>query len=290
MLSLHNVSKRFYGLTALNKVSLEIPQGEIVGLLGPNGAGKSTLFKILAGFLQMDEGTVRPSTPHWPLIGYKPERLFFPEAMRVIGYMRLIANLDNLPRAQSERRIWGALEQVGLRPMGQQRIGTLSKGMRQRLGLAQALLGDPDLLLLDEPTDGLDPTGQVEIQAILHQLQQAGKTIIVSSHLLADVTTLCSQVVILGRGRLLYQSRVADALAERPQTTIHVDKPLGHMAFLLQTLHPAIRTYETHLELHGEAMLMRRQVLAILLAAGYDITHMARRRATLAEIYAEVTQ
>lgn len=290
MLHLHHVSKRFYGLTALNKVSLEIPQGEIVGLLGPNGAGKSTLFKILAGFLQMDEGTVRPSTSHWPRIGYKPERLFFPEAMRVIGYMRLIANLDNLPRAQSERRIWGVLEQVGLRPMAQQRIGTLSKGMRQRLGLAQALLGDPDLLLLDEPTDGLDPTGQVEIQAVLHHLQQAGKTVIVSSHLLADVTTLCSQVVILGRGRLLYQSRVADALAERPQTTIHVDQSLERMTPLLQALHPAIQIHDQTLELQGEAMLMRRQILDILLAGGYDITHMARRRATLAEIYAEVTQ
>lgn len=278
-------------LAALRQVSLEIPRGEIVGILGPNGAGKTTLFKILAGFLQMDEGHITPADGQpWPQIGYKPERLFFPESMTVVAYLRMMAALNNVPRATSERMIWQLLDQVGLRTAAKKRISACSKGMRQRLGLAQALLGDPALLILDEPSDGLDPTGQLEIQALLHQLQQQGKTILISSHQLEEVTKVCSQVVILRHGRILYQSRMADVLAERPQATIHVDQSLGRVAAMLQTLHPNIQVRETSVQLHSEAILMRRQILALLLAAGYDIIQMERRRATLAEIYAEVVQ
>lgn len=290
MLEIQNLTKKFYTLTALNNVSLDIPNGEIVGLLGPNGAGKTTLFKILTGSLASDTGAVISTAGTWPKIGYKPERLFFPEGMRVGGYLRMIASLSNTPRGQSTRQVTAVLQQVGLHSAAEKRIRTCSKGMRQRLGLAQALLGDPDLLILDEPSDGLDPTGQAEIQQLLRNLREAGKTVLMSSHQLGEIRDVCTEIAILNYGQIIYRNRMSHALAERPQSVIHVDQNLSRITPLLLALHPNIEVAETTLRLHRDAVKIRRQILSLLLASGYDILKIERRRATLAEIYAEVTK
>lgn len=290
MLEIQNLTKKFYTLTALNNVSLDIPNGEIVGLLGPNGAGKTTLFKILTGSLASDTGAVISTAGTWPKIGYKPERLFFPEGMRVGGYLRMIASLSNTPRGQSTRQVTAVLQQAGLHSAAEKRIRTCSKGMRQRLGLAQALLGDPDLLILDEPSDGLDPTGQAEIQQLLRNLREAGKTVLMSSHQLGEIRDVCTEIAILNYGQIIYRNRMSHALAERPQSVIHVDQNLSRITPLLLALHPNIEVAETTLRLHRDAVKIRRQILSLLLASGYDILKIERRRATLAEIYAEVTK
>ena len=290
MLEIQNLTKKFYTLTALNNVSLDIPNGEIVGLLGSNGAGKTTLFKILTGSLASDTGAVISTAGTWPKIGYKPERLFFPEGMRVGGYLRMIASLSNTPRGQSTRQVTAVLQQVGLHSAAEKRIRTCSKGMRQRLGLAQALLGDPDLLILDEPSDGLDPTGQAEIQQLLRNLREAGKTVLMSSHQLGEIRDVCTEIAILNYGQIIYRNRMSHALAERPQSVIHVDQNLSRITPLLLALHPNIEVAETTLRLHRDAVKIRRQILSLLLASGYDILKIERRRATLAEIYAEVTK
>ena len=162
--------------------------------------------------------------------------------------------------------------------------------MLQRIGLAQALLGDPDLLVLDEPTDGLDPTGQTEIHETIRQLSGRGKTILLSSHRLGEVTGVCSEIAILNHGRVIYRNRMAEALADRPRSTIHVDRPLEPLRPLLETLHAGIEVTGQTIGLRGDALNFRRQILGIVLAAGYDILQIERRRASLAEIYGEVTR
>jgi ABC-2 type transport system ATP-binding protein len=289
VLAIEQLTKRFYNLMALDGVDLLLPRGEIVGVLGPNGAGKTTLFKVLTGVVLPDGGRVLPrDNQPWPRIGYKPERLFFPPRLRVEQYLSLMASLSNLRGMAGDKAVTAVLELTNLHELRRQRLSTCSKGVRQRVGLAQALLGDPDLLILDEPTDGLDPLGQAELHALLLELNSRGKTILLSSHRLGEVTTVCSQIVIMHHGRVIYRNSIAQALAERPQATITVDKELTPMYGLLRTLHPDIHVEGQKISLHDDASSLRRQILSILLAAGYDIVQIERRRATLAEIYNEV--
>jgi ABC-2 type transport system ATP-binding protein len=285
-----NVTKRFYSVVALDDVSLRVPQGEVVGVLGPNGAGKTTLFKLIAGFLQPDAGSIRPLAGGWPAIGYKPDRLHFPGQMRVRQYLELVTALNNIPRRQAATLINDHLERLGLTYAAHKRIGDCSKGMRQRVALAQALIGDPPLLLLDEPSNGLDPEGQNDICHIIKELQAAGATVVISSHQLAEVTQVCTHLIILNQGRMIYENRMAEALHERPHTTITVSRPLTEMADLLHTLHPEIQARDETVVLANEAIRLRRHVLAILLGAGFDIVRVDQQRVTLAEIYAEAVQ
>ncbi len=289
MLKIEQLTKSFFSLVALDGVDLVVPRGEILGVLGPNGAGKTTLFKVLSGSLVADHGRVQPlDNRPWPHIGYKPERLFFPPRMRVGQYLSLMASLCNLSGREAEKATTAVVEMTGLQDYLGKRLKDCSKGMRQRVSLAQALLNNPDLLILDEPTDGLDPLGQAELHAVLLNLNEMGKTILLSSHRLGEVTAVCTRIAILNHGRVIYQSSMAEALAERPQATIYVDKDLTPMTQLLHTLHPDISVEGQKLSLHRDATVIRRQILSILLAAGYDILQIERRRATLTEIYSEV--
>ena len=190
MIEIRNVSKYFFSFKALDNVSLDLGKGEVVGLLGPNGAGKTTLFKLIAGLLHPDSGQIQPANGRWPAIGYKPDQLLFPDQLRVSDYLTMMAGLCNLPPDAQEKAVFDALVQVDLVSQANKRIGDCSKGMRQRLGFAQAMLGNPPLLLLDEPSNGLDPNGQAELQALIKKLHAAGKTILLSSHQLEEVTAV----------------------------------------------------------------------------------------------------
>lgn len=290
MIEIKNVTKQYHTLIALKNVSLTIHSGEVLGVLGPNGAGKTTLFKLLAGFLVPDAGTIYPTSQQWPAVGYKPERLNFPPKMRVVNYLRLIARLSNIPAVEVDKTVNRVLTQVNLMASRQKRIRECSKGMRQRLGLAQALIGDPPLLLLDEPSDGLDPQGQIEIQEEIRALQRAGKTILLSSHQLHEITDVCSRLIILNRGQIHYENEVQAALAERPHATITVNSDITPLKPLLQPLHPEMTIHEREVTLHNEAMQLRRQVMSIILSTGYDIVKVDQKRVTLSEIYREVVQ
>lgn len=290
MLRIDHLSKNYHSVPALRDISLDIQSGEILGVLGPNGAGKTTLFKIITGSLAADSGTIRPTQSGWPAIGYKPERLFFPEGMSVMQYLRTMAALSNIPATRVNKTITPIIERVGLHDVSRRKIRHLSQGMRQRLGLAQALIGDAPLLVLDEPTDGLDPLGQSEVLACIQELHASGKTIVMSSHQLGEITTVCTHLVILNRGRLIYRNSLADALADRPRAQIHVDKDLAPVKDLLHSLDANVVAEGTTVKLRDDATVIRRQILSILLASGYDILQIERRRATLAEIYSEVTQ
>ncbi|MFZ0548477.1 MAG: ABC transporter ATP-binding protein [Candidatus Promineifilaceae bacterium] len=287
MIELTNVTKRFDTLTAVNNLSLTIPQGVVLGVLGPNGAGKTTLFKLIAGFITPDAGRIRPSGSEWPTIGYKPERLLFPNRLRIRQYLELVASLSNLNGSEAKQRVDESLEMVNLAEEADKKINDCSKGMRQRLGLAQTLIGSPSLLLLDEPSNGLDPEGQAEICRQIQSLNSQGRTILLASHQLAEVTQVCTSLIILNNGKLHYQNKMEGALSVRPYATIRVDKPLEPMVPVLTSLHPEIGVDDNEIILNKEAMTLRRQILSILIGAGYDILKVEQNRVTLAEIYAE---
>lgn len=290
MINFSHVTKRYYALTALHDITMALPQGEIIGLLGPNGAGKSTMIKLIAGIIFPTEGEIQPAGAAWPGIGYKPERLVFPGNMMVGQYLEMVAGLCNIDRATMGDAVLKNLGRVNMLGAAQRQIKTLSKGMRQRLGLAQALIGEPDLLLLDEPSSGLDPEGQAEMLTYIEELRTAGKTILMSSHQLQEVTQVCTNLIILHNGRIHYQNRVADALSLQPHVIITADRPLLPARELLLMVHPDISIDDNNVILHNNAITMRRQVLAILINNGFDIIRVDQKRVTLAEIYAEAVQ
>jgi ABC-2 type transport system ATP-binding protein len=289
VLEVKKVTKSYYSLVAVNQVSFDIPSGEVVGLLGPNGAGKTTLLKLIAGFLTPDAGSIRPVSNHWPTIGLKPERLLYPHRMRVADYLRVFTRLTATP-GDHRQVVQRVLDQVGLREAMNKRISDCSKGMRQRLGLAQVLIGDPPLLLLDEPTNGLDPEGQMAICRLIQQLHAGGKTILLCSHQLHEVTQVCTRLVILNKGAVHYANTMAEALTLRPHVTIEADRPLDDLAPLLTALDPGIVVEERMITLNEPAIHLRRHILSIVLSAGFDVLDVAQKRVTLEEIYAEAVQ
>jgi ABC-2 type transport system ATP-binding protein len=203
-------------IDALVGVSLSVGRGEIFGLLGPNGAGKTTLIKVLLGIVRASAGTAsmlglpagsREGRKH---VGYLAENHRMPRHHTGNSALAFFGALSGLARAEVRRRREGLLRAVGLDGWGRTPIRKYSKGMLQRLGLAQAMLHDPDLLILDEPTDGVDPVGRSEMRAILQGLKAAGKTIFINSHLLQEVELVCDRVAILDRGKLLHQGTIAE--------------------------------------------------------------------------------
>ncbi len=290
MITLEDVTKNYYTLTALDRVSLTIPRGEVLGLLGPNGAGKTTLLKLVSGLIAPTYGRLYPQTKGWPAIGYKPERLLFPNNVRVGQYLELVAGAGNVPRAEMERAVMESLARVNLLDAINKRIGHISKGMRQRLGLAQAIIGDPPLLLLDEPSNGLDPEGQVEIARYIRELHRMGKTIVLSSHHLQEVTQVCTQLTILNRGQIHYHNTMTAALALRPYVRIRADRDLAEVSGLLTSVHPDITVEGDTITLKNNAMRLRRQILTLLLNMDYDVLRVEQKRITLSEIYAEAVQ
>ncbi|MBR1381790.1 MAG: ATP-binding cassette domain-containing protein [Paludibacteraceae bacterium] len=195
MIQIEKVNKSFGAQQVLKDVSLTIPEGQVLGLLGPNGAGKSTLMKILIGLWKADSGMV--STP--PRIGYLPENNPLYEEMYVIEYLRFMAQMTQIGNWKLE--IEDLIDRVGLTPECHKHIRELSKGYRQRVGLAQALLGDPQLLILDEPTTGLDPNQLVEIRSLIRSLGK-DRTVILSTHIMQEVREMCDRVVILDHGEI----------------------------------------------------------------------------------------
>jgi ABC-type multidrug transport system ATPase subunit len=277
-------------MRALDNVSLHIKDGEVLGVLGPNGAGKTTLFKLIAGLLNPDSGRIVAEGPSWPAIGYKPERLLFPNKMRVREYLKMVCSLANISRDHRKKIVDASLVRVDLVDAADKKIKECSKGMRQRLGLAQAMIGDPPFLLLDEPSNGLDPEGQDDICQHIEELHQAGTTIVLASHQLQEVTQVCTYLVILNEGQILYKNSMDQALAVKPHVSIKIDGNVDKVRNLLESLHPGISTNVNEIILVDDAIGLRKQVLRILLNSGYDISYVEHKRVTLSEIYSKAIQ
>jgi len=210
MIQVENLTKRYAGVPALNGVSFAVNRGEIVGFLGPNGAGKSTTMRILTGFIPASTGRVQVagfdvfenSLEVRRHIGYMPENNPLYVDMRVAEYLKFRVKIKGVPRSERRDRLEEVVKQCGLDEVRNRVIGQLSKGFRQRVGLADALLAEPDLLILDEPTIGLDP---VQIRQVRQLIKDLGKrhTILISSHILSEVEMTCNRVIIIHKGRIL---------------------------------------------------------------------------------------
>lgn len=220
-------------VTAVQEVSFRVPTGSIVGLLGPNGSGKSTTLKLLLGLLHPSKGSVRllGARPGCRRVrqhlGYLPEIATMYRYLHAAENLRFYASLFGLSAATARHRSEALLEMVGLAQAADRPIGTFSKGMHRRLGLAQALVNDPDLIVLDEPTAGLDPMGCRQIKELLLALAARGKTVLVASHLLADIEDICDEIVILHHGR-----KIAGGALKALLTEPH------RLRFTLETLTP----------------------------------------------------
>ncbi|OGW81434.1 MAG: hypothetical protein A2Z83_07865 [Omnitrophica bacterium GWA2_52_8] len=212
-----NVSKRFGRITAVDQLSFEIKRGEIVGLLGPNGAGKTTAMRILTGYFPPSDGKVLICggdlfrTPHETKkkIGYLPESVSLYDDMRVMEFLTFVAEAKGVAKKKRRDHVEEKMARCGLWDVRNRLIGPLSKGFRQRAGIAQALIGDPEVLCFDEPTNGLDPKQIIEIRTLIRELGK-DRTLILSTHVLPEVSMVCDRVLILNNGRLVAGGTAAE--------------------------------------------------------------------------------
>lgn len=213
---------------AVDGLNLQVRPGEVFGFLGPNGAGKTTTMNVLLGFVNATSGSasIFGVDVRQPIarqrIGYLPELTYYYKFLNAEELLRFYARIFRIPRGEREKRIDAVLQLVELDAARKRLIKTYSKGMQQRVGLAQALINDPDLLILDEPTSGLDPLGRMKVRQIIQRLQERGKTIFFSSHELGEVETVCDRVAILHQGRLQVEGRVNDLIQQYQANLEHV--------------------------------------------------------------------
>jgi ABC-2 type transport system ATP-binding protein len=232
--------KKAYGRTvALHDLNLTVQPGEVFGFLGPNGAGKTTTVKILLGLVRPSSGEARifgRSTTNPEArrqVGYLPENFRFQEWLTGRELLELHADLSDMSRADRERRIPKVLRLVGLEDRGDERIKTYSKGMMQRIGLAQAIIHEPRLVLLDEPTSALDPIGRREVRDLIRTLSGSGMTVFLNSHLLSEVEMVCDRVAIIDRGRIVESGRLDDVMRGEPELSLSVDRVDAELLRLL---------------------------------------------------------
>ena len=212
-LEISNLTKKFGEQTALNNINIEIKKNEIIGLLGPNGAGKSTLMKSVVGVIKIDEGKIifdgKDITENEVFskknIGFLPENNPLYQEMYVKEYLQFVANIHGI----SKEKVEEIIDLVGITPEKNKKISQLSKGYKQRVGLAQAILHEPNLLILDEPTNGLDPNQIIEIRNVIKEIGKE-KTVILSTHIMQEVEALCSRVILIHNGNIVQDTDIAN--------------------------------------------------------------------------------
>jgi ABC-2 type transport system ATP-binding protein len=229
------VRKRYRGkVDALKGLDLKVPKGDIFGLLGPNGAGKSTLIKILLTIIKPSHcrgvmlGQPIGHKPTLARVGYLPEHVRFPEYLTGRQVIRYAAGLSGVCPKFCRKREEELLDFVGMRAWANKKMRTYSKGMKQRIGLAQALVNDPEVVFLDEPTDGVDPQGRREMRGVLKSLREQGRTVFINSHLLGELETVCDSVAILNHGEIVRQGNLEALISAVGHYEIHYAGHIGH--------------------------------------------------------------
>jgi ABC-2 type transport system ATP-binding protein len=297
------LTKSYGEVLALDRLDLEVSPGTIFGFLGPNGAGKTTTLRIVTGLFPPTQGTVRVAghdVRAEPLacrraIGYFPEHApYYPE-LRVGEYLRFVARAKEIPRPRRARAIDDVLGAFGLTSVARRRVGTLSKGYRQRVGLAQALLGDPPILVLDEPTIGLDPGQVVEIRELVRGLRGT-RTVLFSSHVLSEVEALCERVVVIARGVVVGEgsaSELARRIGARQRVVVRVEGPPDRVRGCLAALADVDRVDEQAgafvVEAAGGEPLARR-VGAAIAAGGWVVLELRQESRDLEDIFLELVR
>jgi ABC-2 type transport system ATP-binding protein len=308
MIDVNNLTKRYAGHTAISKLSFSVRRGEIVGLLGPNGAGKSTTMRILACYMPASSGTARvagfdvftQSLEVRRRIGYMPENNPLHHDLRVREYLKFRARLKGLSRQQSRARADVVMEQCGLTEVGRRIIGQLSKGYRQRVGLADALVHEPELLILDEPTIGLDPN---QIRAVRQLIKGLGgtHTVLVSTHILPEAEVTCHRVVIMFDGRILAADtpeNLQKLMSSRSQVIAEIAAPpaelrecWAQMAEIEQyDVSPGEGEYSRCALTPRDGVDLRPPIYSLVRQRGWRLRELTRSRHSLEDIYVQVTR
>jgi ABC-2 type transport system ATP-binding protein len=307
MIEVENLTKRYAGITAVDNISFKVGKGEIVGFLGPNGAGKSTTMRMLSSFMPATSG--RASIAGYDVfensiearahLGYMPENVPLYTDMRVTEYLLYRAALKGVRGQRQKDRVADVKELCSLRDVENRIIGTLSKGYRQRVGLAEAMVHDPDLLILDEPTIGLDPN---QIRQVRELIKKLGKhhTILLSTHILPEVEMTCSRVIIINKGKI--------EASDTPKNLLHKIRAVGGIRLEAQTGGDIPSQYlkeidgvkEVKVEKDGEWNIfqlrvesdtdLREEIYRLAVDRGWIIRELSRSRATLEDVFVELTQ
>ena len=303
MIDIRNLTKRFAQHTAVDDLSFQVQPGEVLGFLGPNGAGKSTTMKMLTGFLAPTSGTASilgcdiqtQTLEAQRQIGYLPEGAPCYGDMTVRGFLEFIAEVRGFRGAEKKQRVQRAVEQVELEKVLEQSIETLSKGFKRRVGLAQAILHDPRVLILDEPTDGLDPNQKHQVRQLIQGLAR-DKIVIISTHILEEVTALCTRAVIIAQGRLLADGTPLE-LESRSRyhqaVTLVADEALDQAA--LAAL-PGVAGVEENAREHSLSVLAQPgevifpQVNALIAERGWKVKELNVERGRLDEVFRTLTR
>jgi len=303
MITISNLTRRYGDFVAVDDVSFTIPRGEVVGLLGPNGAGKTTIMKMLTGFLEPTSGSIRvgdltigPDTAAIQRrIGYLPENCPGWPEMTVIEFLEYQAVLHDTPVGERAQAVAKAIRRTDLRDKATQPLQTLSRGYRQRVGVAQAILHSPDIVILDEPTNGLDPTQILHMRALIRELSESA-TVIVSTHILQEVQAVCERVLILRAGRKAVDSRL-DELQRDTRLLITLDRDVDVVRPVLAAVDgvSAVTVVDAAPGGAGRyryalqaADAAAPAVAAAVLRAGFALYELTREQRTLETVFAEV--
>ena len=301
MIRAKDVFKRYGNIAALNGVDLEVPRGSLYSLLGPNGAGKSTLIRTLVGLIKQDRGYIEilgldPHSRHSEVmsrVGYVPELPSFPDFMSGEEYLRLTADLYGLGR-DSRTRISEVLSLVGLERASGRKIGTYSKGMIQRLAIAQAILPDPELLILDEPLMGIDPEARIQFKDLFVGLAKKGKTMLYSSHVLEEVERISTHIAIINKGRIVASGTREDVEAilkgdKEVEITLYEEIPGVSRLFegvegvkRVEAIGNRIKVYISG---DGDDKIIRKRIYEVIRESGGYIIEMRLGRASIEDLF-----
>ena len=295
--------KRYGRIEALKGVSIQVEKGQIYGLLGQNGAGKTTLIKILLGIVKITEGEAEllgataGTTSIRQRVGYLPEDHQFPGYHTGYSLMDFYGQLYGVSRDDRRKKIPETLELVGISGRMNSKIKTYSKGMKQRLGIAQALLHDPEVIFLDEPTDGVDPLGRREIRELMSRLKERGHTIFLNSHLLGEVELICDRVAILQKGKRIHEGTIAELTAQKGRFEVGLaigqrfpeteTAQLGYSVKIMnlgggkKAAAPAIELWEIGLR-EGQTI---DPLVRMIMEKGLNLRHLAEKKQSLEDVF-----
>ena len=297
------ITKRYGSQLAVNNVTFRVDTGEVVGFIGPNGAGKSTTMKIITGTVPPDQGSVlirdMPALENLKeirqIIGFLPEHNPLYHDMYIREYLDYVAGLYRIKGTRKRERIEGVIEMTGLNPEVHKKIGILSKGFRQRVGLAQALIHDPEILILDEPTTGLDPNQLIEIRNLISSIGKE-KTVLLSTHILQEVEAICNRVIIINQGAIVADER-STLLKEKGSgtiQTIHVelDSPADPFLWKNLTFVQNVKSLERNQFLleTSESRDIRGEIFNFAVSQGLTILSLSLKKKSLEEVFREITR
>lgn len=309
MIAIKNLTKKFGNNTILDNISLEVKKGEILGFLGPNGAGKTTTMKIITGFWSPTSGNiaidgldvVEDSLKTRAKIGYLPETVPLYEDMRVYEYLKFIAEVRGIFKEDAKKRIKEVVDACGLKKVLLKPIEELSKGYRQRVGLAQAIMHEPDILILDEPTTGLDPNQIVEIRDLIKKIGKE-KTVIFSTHILSEVSATCDRAIIINNGRIVGEGTPKELVAKAGgREIIYVkikgpkDAVLGKLKDMDNVEKAEMKDWESDdvygYEISPKAGVDLREYLSMtVMSNNWSILEFNKKSASLEDVFRELTK